>query len=300
MSETIYQADFAKYLPQALASDPKMVALAKAATMELLNASELTNDVLIYSRIDELPEALVDVLAYDFHVDWYDYSYPLEAKRDLLKSSVKVHKKMGTKYAIEKALSALYPESEVEEWFQYGGEPGHFHIVCDVTNSRIVASLTDIIRAVKLYKRLSAHLDEIVYQAHIHCEIQIQADYFRYHVPLTGRVNAGTYPQHATHGVNYGDNFIIGTEAAGFIFTATAAGTKPYRNMVFQNQTAHIDAETALNVFGYRNTAAGQINAGEAPQRSTGGQSEGGTIENTIAATAFSYSVKQCGSTRKL
>lgn len=333
MSETIYNSDFSKYLPQSLQRDPKMVAFAKAATEQMLEVSGLSDDVLIYSRIDDLPEDIVDVLAYDFHVDWYDYSYPLAAKRDLLKTSVRVHKKMGTKYAIEKALSALYPESEVEEWFEYEGEPGHFQIVCDVTNSRIVASLADIIRAVKLYKRLSAHLDGVAFQAHIHCEIQTHAEYFRYHTPLTGRLKAGTHPQRDRRGVNYGNDIVVGTEAAGFIFRSPAAGTIPYRNMVFHSQTAQIDAETALNVFGYRNTAAGQINAGESPQRSHRGQNtaaaveaqdaaaayhftstaagtvperstvqrtEGGAVENTIAATAFSYSVKQCGSTRKL
>lgn len=333
MSETIYDSDFSKYLPQSLQRDHKMVAFAKAATEQMLEVSGLSDDVLIYSRIDDLPEDIVDVLAYDFHVDWYDYSYPLAAKRDLLKTSVRVHKKMGTKYAVEKALSALYPESEVEEWFEYGGEPGHFQIVCDVTNSRIVASLADIIRAVKLYKRLSAHLDGVAFQAHIHCEILTHAEYFRYHTPLTGRLRAGTHPQRNRRGVNYGNNIVVGTEAAGFIFRSPAAGTIPYRNMVFQSQTAHIDAETALNVFGYRNTPAGQINAGESPQRSHRGQNteaaveaqdaaaayhftstaagtvperstvqrtEGGAVENTIAATAFSYSVKQCGSTRKL
>ena len=39
MSETIYESDFTKYLPQALASDIKMVALAKAITDELLTVS---------------------------------------------------------------------------------------------------------------------------------------------------------------------------------------------------------------------------------------------------------------------
>ena len=227
MSETIYESDFTKYLPQALASDIKMVALAKAITDELLTVSGEMKNVLIYARIDDLPEELVDVLAYDLHVDWYDYSYPLAAKRDLLKSSMRVHKKMGTKYAIEKALSALYPESEVEEWFQYEGEPGHFHIVCDVTNSRITASFSDIVRAVKMYKRLSAHFDEVVYQSHIHCEIHTHTDVFLYHAPTTGKLHTGTYPQRNIKGVNYGRNIVVGTEAAGFIFVNPAAGTVP-------------------------------------------------------------------------
>lgn len=333
MSETIYDSDFTKYLPQPLTHDPKMIALAKAAADELLTVSGAVENVLIYSRIDELPEELVDILAYDFHVDWYNYSYPLAAKRDLLKSSVRVHKKMGTKYAIEKALSALYPESEVEEWFEYEGEPGHFHIVCDVTNSRITASYSDIVRAVRLYKRLSAHMDEVVYQSHIHCEIHTHTDFFLYRVPMTGKLNAGTHPQRNTRGVNYDSNIVVGTEAAGFIFVNPAAGTIPDRSTVFHSRLTQIDAETALNVFRYRNIPTGQINAGEAPQRSHRGGSagvvmeaagetavfsftspvagtipersvaqrtEGGAVENTVQAAGFSYTVKQCGSSRKL
>ena len=94
-----------------------------------------------------------------------------------------------------------------------------------------------------------------------------------------------------------------------------------------------IDAETALNVFRYRNTPAGQINAGESPQRSHRGGSagaeveaqgemkaqkftskaagtvpdrstvqrtDGGAVENTVKADKFSYTVKQCGSRRRL
>ena len=64
MSETIYNSDFSKYLPQSLQRDPKMVAFAKAATEQMLEVSGLSDDVLIYSRIDDLPEDIVDVLAY--------------------------------------------------------------------------------------------------------------------------------------------------------------------------------------------------------------------------------------------
>lgn len=333
MSDTIYDADFIEYLPEALKKDPKMIALAKAAATGLLEASGLINNVLIYSRLDELPEEMVDILAYDLHVDWYDYTYPLEAKRDLVKNSVKVHKKMGTKYAIETALGSLFPESEVEEWFQYGGEPGHFHIVLDVTEQKITADYHAIIRAVKLYKRLSAHMDELTYQGSIHGVIHTHGEWFKYTVPMTGQLNAGTYPQRSTRGGQAVGSVIVGTEVAGFIFTAPVAGTKPYRNTVFANQTAQIDAETALNAFKYTNTTAGQINAGEAPQRSHRGQTdgaavvlediaeayhyttpaagtvpdrstvqqtEGGTVENTVQAMGFSYTAKPCGSTRKL
>lgn len=296
MSKTIYNADYSECLPETLKKDPKMVALANATAATLLDTSGIIDNVLIYSRFDELPEELVDILAYDLHVDWYDYNYPLEAKRDLVKNSVKVHKKMGTKYAIETALGSLFPESEVEEWFQYEGEPGHFHIVLDVTNQRITADYAAIIRAVKMYKRLSAHMDELTYQGQVHGVIYTHGEYFRYKTPL-------------------------------------AAGTKPYRNTVFSQQAAHIDADTALNTFSYTNTPAGRIKAGEQPQRNTRGQTsgvtdtasdrmeahcftvpaagtvpgrstvqrtQGGAVGTSTQAMGFSYGVKPCGSHRKL
>ena len=70
----IYDFDFSRFLPGALTHDPKMVTLAKMLAAELLTTSGQLDNVLIYSRFDELPEELVDVLAYDMHVDWYDYT----------------------------------------------------------------------------------------------------------------------------------------------------------------------------------------------------------------------------------
>ena len=332
-NEDFYSADFTNSLPPALKNDPDMMALAQTISAQLQTTAAEIRKNIIYARIDELDEATLDVLAYDLHVDWYDYNYPLEAKRDLVKNSVKVHKKMGTKYAIETALGSLFPESEVEEWFQYEGEPGHFHIILDVTNQKITADYAAIIRAVKMYKRLSAHMDELTYQGQVHGVIYTHGEYFRYKTPLTGRLKAGTHPQRNTRGGIGAGTFVVGTEAAGFIFNAPAAGTKPYRNTIFANQTTHIDAETALNAFGYTNTPAGRIRAGESPQRNTRGQTdgaavtmgdtaeayhfttpaagtvperstvqrtEGGTVGSSTQAMGYSYGVKPCGSTRKL
>lgn len=197
MSNTIYNADYSDCLPEALKKDPKMVALANATAAALLDTSGIMDTVLIYSRFDELPEELVDILAYDMHVDWYDYNYPLEAKRDLVKNSVKVHKKMGTKYAIETALGSLFPESEVEEWFQYEGEPGHFHIILDVTNQKITADYAAIIRAVKMYKRLSAHMDELTYQVgkYTTCGLFAFTGQIRRHLHCADKIRTGKRPE---------------------------------------------------------------------------------------------------------
>ncbi|MCM1579135.1 MAG: phage tail protein I [Ruminococcus sp.] len=291
----IYTVNFAEYLPGPLKHDPKMRAIAEAVTKEALTVSGEIENVLIYSRIDELPEALIDILAYDMHVDWYDYSYPLKVKRDILKGSVRVHKKMGTKYAVEKALGALYPQSEVEEWYQYEGQPHHFHIVCDVTENRVTASFQDIINAVMMYKRLSSHLDEVVYQASIGITVETHTDFFLYRNPATGSLLAGTYPQRIRRGVQAGNVIVVGTEAAGFIFLPTQAGTYPYRSHIFRHGDARIDVETAFNAFRHRNTPAGRIRAGEEPQRSYRGGTAGAAVEAQTEKESFLYSSPAAG-----
>lgn len=329
----IYSTKFSDYLPGSLKKDPKIKALADAVTEQLLEVSNNIDLVLIYSRIDELPEDLVDILAYDMHIDWYDYSFPLEAKRDMLKNSIKVHKKMGTKYAVEKALGALYPESEVEEWFQYDGKPHHFRVICDTSKNQIQASYQDIVNAVKMYKRLSSHMEEVTYQSRIYCTIQTHTDCFIYRTPLTGKLRAGTYPERNIKGIVYGSNIIIGTVAEDFSFRTPAAGTVPGRNTIFRNaeteiaaemdlegtvykvpaagtepgrntvfrkSDAQIKAETALNAYGYRNIPTGKKKAGTEPERSVKGGNESGQVEGTVKTEIFLHESKLCGSKRKL
>lgn len=157
----MYTVDFSEYLPEPLKRDPKMKAFAAAVTEQMLTVSGNIDNVLIYSRIDELPEEMIDILAYDMHVDWYDYSYPLDVKRKLLKSSVKVHKKMGTKYATETAIRAIYPDSKIKEWFEYGGKHHCFRVILNAGDRNVKIDMDDMVKKINLYKRLSAHLDSI-------------------------------------------------------------------------------------------------------------------------------------------
>ena len=114
---------------------------------------------IIYARIDELDEQTLDVLAYDLHVDWYDYSYPIEVKRQTIRDSVRVHRRLGTKYAVETALGAVFPGTRVQEWFEYGGEPYMFKVIIGATESGVSADRqAAVLERVRFYKNLRSHL----------------------------------------------------------------------------------------------------------------------------------------------
>jgi len=151
-------------LPVSLSGDPKMLALAEAVADLLSRRGEEIDRVSIYPHIDRLDEELLDILARDFKVDWWDNDYSLEEKRRTLASSWQVHKALGTKAAVEQAISAIYPGTKVAEWFDYGGKPYHFklaiHIADDDINSQKQRRVLD---RLAYYKNLRSHLDEIRY-----------------------------------------------------------------------------------------------------------------------------------------
>lgn len=161
---TIYNSDFSQYLPLALKKDPKLVAFADLARDELIEVSRQIKLVLIYTSIDSLPEEILDIIAFDMHCDWYDYNYPLSTKRKVLKRNIKIHRKLGTKYAVEKALMDVYGTASVEEWFEYNGMPFHFRVKIDISNVGIDENTTQEIEAkMKFYKNARSHCEGIFY-----------------------------------------------------------------------------------------------------------------------------------------
>ena len=152
-------------LPQALQGDDSIVALAQAISSVLSDRIEEINHLRIYPAIDQLDEPLLDILAHDFKVDWWDADYTLEEKRRTLKDSWRVHKLMGTKAAVETAISAIYPNTKVLEWFEYGGEPYHFRLHINVSDDNIESDKQRrVLSRLDTYKNLRSHLDTINYR----------------------------------------------------------------------------------------------------------------------------------------
>ncbi len=150
-------------LPVVLQQDPSVLALAESIAGLLVMRPEEIDRLRIYPAIDALSENLLDILAYDFKVDWWDPEYSLDEKRWTLKTSWKVHKTLGTKAALEAAMSAVYPGTEVEEWFEYGGEPHHFRVFIRGEETAIgPGRLDEFKKAIVRVKRLSSWLDSII------------------------------------------------------------------------------------------------------------------------------------------
>ncbi len=151
-------------LPPALKDDRSTEALAESTAELLASRQEEIDRLRIIPNVDGLDEGVLDILAHDFKVDWWSADYSVEEKRRTLKSSWRVHKTLGTKAAVDEAISAIYPNSGAVPWFDYGGEPYHFRL--EINASGTIASLEKQARVLDLaryYRSLRDHLDEIHY-----------------------------------------------------------------------------------------------------------------------------------------
>lgn len=153
-----------RVLPDVLRNDEKMLALATSIAAELSTLSADTDKARLYANIDALPEDVLDALATDFKVDWWSYDYSLSEKRQTLKDSWYVHRHLGTKTAVATAISAIYPDTEVHEWFEYGGRPYHFRLMIPVDQTTLDPTKhATVLSLIEFYKNLRSVLDEIEY-----------------------------------------------------------------------------------------------------------------------------------------
>ncbi len=168
----IYNFDFMKLLPTSLKKDKNIYALAYIISKQLNKNFTYANKVIIYPIIDKLPEKLLDILSVDLNVYWYDYEYDISIKRKLIKNSIKTHKKIGTKYAVESQIKTIFSDNfYITEWFEYGGSPFYFKINVKngyLNNTEEHKLLIDIVDKTK---NARSHIDNITFTQNYNNEL---------------------------------------------------------------------------------------------------------------------------------
>lgn len=144
-------------LPASIKNNEENRALAEAITLMLQQVFEETS--ILDSRMP-LAERLLDIVAKENHVDYYDETLSPDQKRQLIRNSWRIHRRKGTVAAIEEVVSILLDRAQVVEWFDYDGEPYFFKIEIDGP-LRSEKDLPVVFRAVNANKRFSSRLEAV-------------------------------------------------------------------------------------------------------------------------------------------
>lgn len=258
MPKTIYDMDWESLLPEPLKSDKRIYAAAKAIAKQKRAVADAIWNTRVWMEIDNLPEQILDLLAYDLDIRWYDGDYSLETKRSIIKSAFHVYKALGTKGAVKQALKNVYDAVEVYEWFEYGGEPYRFRVLIDTTNKGETISHNQIEAAIRNYKPVRAWLDYIAYM---------------------NRVGIG-----------------IGVSTKVYYLDYDMCGTQPDISTGLAIHKEHITATWSGKGYGTEiQMTSSDLIAGEQPEVSTGLKIHRGGILSGVTGTGYYTEYAMCG-----
>lgn len=150
--------------PAFILADPNGYALARAieAGMKyfLDRCQEGLDNLTDY---DSMPEWRLDELAWENNVTWYDSTATLEEKRQTIKDARDIYARLGTPEAVLVAFNGVYGAGQVQEWWEYDGDPGHFRIFT-VSETVMTEDYERFVRIVNAVKNVRSVLDGIFFR----------------------------------------------------------------------------------------------------------------------------------------
>lgn len=149
-------------LPESIRNDSDIIAAANALDLGFLSIVEDVDKIIIIPNVEKLEEELLDHLAFYLHVDFYDLTFDVETKRELVKESVYLHQIKGTPTSVERAIYTVFGKAKLREWFDYGGDPYYFSVDIYATKKGVSQeNLIKLERLIETYKNKRSWLETI-------------------------------------------------------------------------------------------------------------------------------------------
>ena len=232
MIKDLRDARLVDAVPRVVAGQDWVRALSEAVGVLHERTLRYIDDSQIYTSLDTATEPVLDALAINWKVDWYDTGYSVEQKRRIIKTALTVRRLMGTVGAVKLQADAIYPGTMLEEWFEYGGQPGTFCLYINVTDTTeehpaIIYSPAEMERRLITAKRWSAHLESLSYMVRHTLATGCRVDKWAYTVPECGTIYCGVWWMPATLGYTAHHALLTGGQPGAFAVSPEFTGTLP-------------------------------------------------------------------------
>lgn len=172
--------DISALLPRIFSDDEDIKAVLDVVSEDLRRIDALSKLISVYETLENQPDSALLHLAYEYSLldlgEGWSESLTREQKIELIRSSISLHLKKGTRWAVEKALEIIGHNAELSEWFEYSGEPFCFRVIVDSESSTLTSDeLITLTNYVKAYKNARSRLDTIEVNSIVSSPIYIAA-----------------------------------------------------------------------------------------------------------------------------
>lgn len=145
--------------PDFILADKNGYAMAKAIERALqIMCSTIQTGVDNLQDIDKMPEWRLDEMAWELGC-LYDHNANIETKRRWIKDATPLYSALGTPQAIYNFIEGFFDQVELEEHWQYAGDPFHFRVT--VSGEWNDANEAWLRRAIEASKNVRSVLDDI-------------------------------------------------------------------------------------------------------------------------------------------
>lgn len=240
--------------PDFILADKNGYAMAKAIERALqIMCSNIQTGIDNLQDIEKMPEWRLDEMAWELGC-LYDHNANIETKRRWIKDATPLYAALGTPQAIYNFLEGFFEQVELEEYWQYHGEPFHFRVT--VSGEWNDANETWLRRAIEASKNVRSVLDNIALGSGTTIKVHAEGGLlgrFAYNA-TSGEILAGTIPQENTIGKTADGVFVIAAnDTQGHVFPYPQAGTRPEVNTIgaIANASAQTGTDGKATAFSY-------------------------------------------------
>lgn len=245
----IAKFDLIRIVPKFILRDRNGYAIAKAMEAALnffLEKSQEGLDTL--QNVDKMPEWRLDEMAWEMNC-LYDETADLEVKREWIRNAIPLYSIWGTKASVAEYLKGYFGEIEVEENWQYAGDPFHFRVT--VGGEWTPENEAWARRAIEQAKNVRSVLDD--FRIGCLCKFAILAtgeikERFRY--PCAGELWAGEYPtENVKWIIDTSGKQAIHVDAYDGRVAYEMAGERPEINHILALDNTPIDGQEAEEII---------------------------------------------------
>jgi hypothetical protein len=125
-------------LPLSINYDPQVQTIGDTLDVRWQAMLPIADQLRVLCNIPNLPEPILDILAFQFQVLFYSGTFSisdpvarLAAKQTLIANNFQFHAHLGTPGTMQQVISTIYQSALIQEWFTYGGTANHYRVLFD-------------------------------------------------------------------------------------------------------------------------------------------------------------------------
>ncbi len=124
---------------------------------------KFTERVVLASNVDNLPENILDLLALQYRIPYYDSTFSVEIKRKLVKEGYQWVMTAGTTGCVERLIQAIFGNGKVVEWYESDSSMNEGEFDIEINEKDITEDIVkDFARILRKAKNSHSKLRQVV------------------------------------------------------------------------------------------------------------------------------------------